>query len=522
MDNHSNSIGKEQEDPDGSPVSLSRLWQFVQRRWLFFLVSGLLCWVASQVFLHFSSPRYDVMAKVLIRGQEQRGEPLASGRAPSSLEGMNRGNGIGNELEILRTKTLSKRVVRSLRLYTTYHVGKGLKSEEIYGKESPYLVDIQEDMLDSLSCPLRIVMSQGEDVVEVEMETEDFSQKQFIKSFPANVSTPFGTLLFAENPYGKMAYMEQGLEMVMKPVDEVAGDYASSLTVKAVPNAEDIAVLTFTDNLPNRSSDFLRKLVEAYNEDAALENNIEAVRTRDFIDERLSDISKDFNVTDAELRQFKSNSGMMRYKSDGTVDATRNVLHEQRLVEVSTQIDLINYLIEYCNDKHNEWQIVPSNIGLNNDNINLLVNKYNEAILKRNQLIESSSADSPSVDVVSNEAESHFTALKSSLQVVKNQAVMQRNELLSQQRNTGGQGSTSRGRMLADINRLQEVKAGLYLMLLQKREENLLSLSAAPEKARLIEEPTVVGGGKPNKVLVGVCAFIVGLLLPFAGLLLKK
>ena len=106
----------------------------------------------------------------------------------------------------------------------------------------------------------------------------------------------------------------------------------------------------------------------------------------------------------------------------------------------------------------------------------------------------SDAPNSTGVEVSTREAESLYVTLRSSLQNVKNQAVSQRNDLLNQQSSSPRHNASSAsGRALADINRMQEVKAGLYLMLLQKREENLLQLSSVSNQAKQIEEPTVSG-----------------------------
>ena len=42
--------------------------------------------------------------------------------------------------------------------------------------------------------------------------------------------------------------------------------------------------------------------------------------------------------------------------------------------------------------------------------------------------------------------------------------------------------------MLTQIGRQQEVKSGLYLMMLEKREENAISLAATADKGKLIDD----------------------------------
>ena len=169
-------------------------------------------------------------------------------------------------------------------------------------------------------------------------------------------------------------------------------------------------------------------------------------------------------------------------------------------------------------------QIVPANIGLINEQLNEVIAKYNAVITERNKLLKEADApNSTGVEVATREAESLYVTLRSSLQNVKNQAVSQRNDLLNQPSSSPRHNASSAsGRALADINRMQEVKAGLYLMLLQKREENLLQLSSVSNQARQIEEPTVAGVVSPNVGLTVVIALLLGLLLSCLSIYMKK
>ena len=523
MNTDNNHQEQGQDDTDGSISGSWSLGRLMRKHGHFFVLSVLCCLLLAGGWLWWFPPQSTVYVKVLLDGTVPAAGLHADGRKSADGGQLERGTCFENELEILRTKTLSKKVVRLLRLYTTYHLKTRFCQKEIYRKASPYWVELQEDMVDSLPSDMVVRLRPHGETVELELTVGDSVMNKVATAFPVHVMTPCGSVSVARNPEGDESYQDRELEVVLKPLEAVAKDYAAALSVDAVSPTATVVRLSIHDELPERSCDYLRQLVNVYNEEANVDANIQVTRTQDFIDERLMDLSKDFNATDAELKQYRRTGGMARYTPDASADATQRVLQEQRLLEVSTQIDLINYLIEYCNDKHNEGQIVPSNIGLNNDNINTLIGQYNTAVQERSKQQDAEAADSPALAIAANEVESTFAMLKSSLQVAKNQAVVQRNELLSQQGGSvAGQNVSSRNRAFADIHRLQEVKAGLYLMLLQKREENILRFSVPSEPARLIEEPTMVAPSPLRWVAVLVGAVALGLLFPFLFFLCKK
>ena len=509
------------EDPK---FDLKNLWVIMLRYKYWFIASVLCCMVVAVAYLWYATPKYSVSSKILIKDKENTYYSNQMNKSLSEMGMTNSSNGFENELEIIGTKTLNKKVVRDLKLYSMYYTKNGLKKVEIYGKYSPYLVDIQEDMLDSLPIPITMQMQQEDKNLVVALKAGDFETEQTLSSFPAHVSTPYGNVVIQKNPTGLMAYMENELKATIYPLESVALAYAAALSVEATSRTTTVAELTLTDNLPERCCDYLNKLVDAYNEDANIDNNIEATRSRDFIDERLADISKDLNMTEAELAQFKQNSGIVDYTADATVDVSQNILYEQKLVDVGTQIDLINYLIEYCDDKRNEYQVVPANIGLNDNALNATIQKYNEKILERNRLLRSTPESSPAVVSITQEADGYFSALRTSLQSAKRQAAMRRNDLQSQRSKYSSRISSAplRERALVDINRQQDVKSGLYLMLLKKREENLIQLASAAYKAKLIEEPIVYGPVSPRRNLILLGALALGLILPYLYYFLRN
>ena len=68
----------------------------------------------------------------------------------------------------------------------------------------------------------------------------------------------------------------------------------------------------------------------------------------------------------------------------------------------------------------------------------------------------------------------------------------------------------------------QEIKASLYLMLLQKREENAITLAATANNGRMVEEPLAGGMVGPNGKTYYMLAFLLGLGIPVAIIFLRN
>lgn len=526
------------EDDNGFDVRL--LWVLLLRYKYWFVASVLMCLVSAFIYLRYTTPVYSIYSKVLIKDQDKK--PYSTSSINSTFQELgfkNSSDGFDNEIEVLATKSLAKKTVKAMKLYTSYYSEGRVKNREIYGKYSPYLVDLEDVDIDSLKSTIALEIEEKGSGAIVKISYRQKELEQTLATIPGRIPTTFGTITLERNPLNEMLERKANLEATLEddsvdeketetlghtlkvfinPLDKVAMSYAKSINVAPTSKTTTIASVSMNDIIPERGADYIRRLVEIYNEDANEDNNFEARRTEDFIAERLGIISKELNLTETELEQFKTASGIVDYVNDARVDATQNVQYETQIVEVATQLNLVEYILDYVLDADNYLQVIPSNVGLKDNSINTIILKYNEIVMERNRLLRSASEDNPAVTVLTDEATGYFNGIKSSLQSAKQQLTIQRNQLQGQYNkyNSKISSAPSKERALADINRQQEVKAGLYLMLLQKREENAITLASSAYKGKVIEDPIISGPVSPKKKIILLIAFVIGLALPYA------
>ncbi|MDO4994266.1 MAG: polysaccharide biosynthesis tyrosine autokinase, partial [Bacteroidales bacterium] len=506
-----------------SSFDIRILWYLLLRYKYWIIASIAVCMALAYVYLRYQTPVYSISSKILIKDQDQRRSYASSiNNTFNELGFMNSSNGFDNEIEVLGTRTLNKKVVRALKLYTQYIADGRVRSVEVYNKYAPYLVDYEQDLLDSLQRPIRVEMEMKDKDLQMLINYGETSITKVISSFPSVIHAPFGDVFVDKNPvFAKRpdAYnIQRTLTAIIQPIDGMAASYAGRLRVSETSKMTTIAQVTITDNIPERGRDYLTMLARIYNEDANEDNNEEARRTADFIDERLGIISKELNTTEAELEQYKRQAGITNIAADAATDASQNIRYEQEIVEVSTQLNLIEFLIDHVNDARNHLQVIPSNVGLSDPGLVSMIAKYNEDVMERNRLLRTASENSPTVSVLTSQLEGYLSGIKASLQSARRQMAIRRSDLQGQQSKYASRISSAPGkeRAMADIDRQKEVKAGLYLMLLQKREENSITLASSAYKGKMIEEPIASSAPiSPKKQMIFLIAFIVGLVIPF-------
>ena len=167
-------------------------------------------------------------------------------------------------------------------------------------------------------------------------------------------------------------------------------------------------------------------------------------------------------------------------------------------------------------NKNNDYGVLPANVGITDVAVTGLITKYNEIALRRSATLNSASETSPAVVPLTNQLDE----LRRSINVAMNQAMMnaeiQRNKVSQQLAMYSGQVTETpeQERILTQIGRQQEVKSALYVMLLQKREENSISLAATADKGKLIDMPEVIGKISPKSSIILLLALVLGIAIP--------
>ncbi len=234
-------------------------------------------------------------------------------------------------------------------------------------------------------------------------------------------------------------------------------------------------------------------------------------------------INAELGKTEGELQNYKQRNGMVELKMNASNSVTNQNASEQKLAEMETQIELFNTIArEVESSSRNLSQVIPSNVGLDDESSTALINKYNELVLERNRLLRSASESSPVVEPLTAQIRDLNYNIRRAIASARRNLQIQRDALLTQvdKYTNEVEETPQQERMLTQIGRQQEVKSGLYLMLLQKREENSISLAATADKGKLIDDPQLNGQVSPNSTYIMLIALAIGLVIPAAIILL--
>lgn len=520
-------IDNTQEGED-SMLNFATFWRLFILNWQIIVLSVFFFMCGGYLYLRYASPVYQASMAVLIKEGESGRSIRRTNMATAALEGIvTNSAGFDNELLILPSSSITYRVVKKLKLYTTYVTEGNVVDREIY-KTSPVIVDLAENRLEELSTTVDLVLSKAKKSIEVEgtilLDSEDGPKTHIIKKtitqLPAVIETPVGELIFQQNLGYEMN--EHKLMVKIFPLETMARVYSSKLTVSQVGKTTSVASVVMRDILPSRAIDFLSELVKAYNEDANEDKNEVALKTKQFIEERMNVIKGELDDTEDDLESFKKRNELVDVASNASQAVSSTTNYQTQQVEMQTQLLLVKSLVDYMDNPANSKEIIPANLGLESSAVTKMIDDYNKMVLDRSRMVKNSSEENPVVQRLDLQLAQLWPAIGQSLKSVYR-------DMQQRKGSVDGQYDFFRGKILSsptleramnNFVRQQEVKSGLYLALLQKREENYISLASTVNKARIISEPILDGRISPQKKYIIAGSFAAGFALPMAILYL--
>lgn len=539
------------------------LTQFVVN-WYWFVLSLVICVLFAGAYLWFIPATYSATGKMQIIDKTKQNSGLSAGMAmlnslPMGLGGALGGSiggslGLDTEKEILQSNLLVRGVVKEMELYTEYRLCNWGRKTLLY-QEQPLNVTIDQAHLNWLDTELPKTFHQIEMTIKKnsdgylletmirENRKKIYLDDQKFVALPAVVKTEVGTITITENQLLDSKLKEKygdayKLNVVITPPMEAANDFISKLTIDPPSKkVSDILAITLTDENEERAIDFINKLVEAYNKRANDYKNEEARKTDEFVNARLAKVDAELGSSDADWERYKKQFQITEPQVDAQEVMAKKSLYETELVEIGTQLQLHDYLNEYINDPANLYEIIPLSIGTNGvssksgDNSAVatqsasLISQHNSLVSQRRDLLKSMSDKAPQVQRVTESINELHPVIKTAMKRDRQSILLKRSNVEREYgKYMGRVGSApQQERVLTEIGRQREIKQGVYLVMLQKREETAMELANVADKGKLVDETMVnKNSRKPNKKLILIAALFAGILLPMTILSLLE
>ncbi|WP_299708101.1 tyrosine-protein kinase [uncultured Pontibacter sp.] len=488
------------------------LYKYV-RYWYFFALGVVMALTLAFLYLRYATPEYTIKSKVLIR-DDKKGADLLGGTALGDLDLFQSGKIVDNEIEVLNAVSLMQRVLSDLSLQVSYFTDGRFSDREIYGKDLPLKVIVTK--LDSAAFDKTIVIQMKGDnrfLLEEVNEVGDIVRSEH--KFGQELRRSYATFtVVAGNTFSPY-----NIIVKFHDIRKLANHYQQLLLISPVNKNASVLWISITDPVQDKGKDIVNKLVELYNKEAVEDKNLIASNTIEFIDERLKFLTDELTDVEKEVEAYKRQNELTDVSSEAELYVKSASEYNKQLAEFEIQLEVLNSIEKYLRDNGQNYQLVPSALSIQDPTLVGLITKFNELQLERERLLLTTQSTNVLVLNITDQLANLRANIVENLTNIKRGLTITRNNLKASmaQFENRIQQVPSIERELLEIQRQQGIKQGLYLYLLQKREESAVSLAAAVSISRVLD-PAMASDlpVKPKKQLIYILAILLGLGLPLA------
>lgn len=503
-------------------VSFKAMVSEYLRYWYVFVIGVVICLGAAFFKIRYTVPEYYVSSTVLIKDQSD-GTGLSSASPLAEMEMFQKTRTIEDEIIILKSKSLMERVLRELSFNTTYFLEGRVEDMEVYQHDLPIKLVIKELHSGSYGKKIIIYPEQNNSFQLGEVNA-DGSITLSRYNFGEQIEKSYAVFTVIEAGESPASRMREKLIVVFHDVENLASYYSNNLDVSPVNKSSNVLNVGLKDPVWRKSIDILNKLIEVYEKEAVEDKNVLASSTLEFIDERLGYLTAELSNVEKNVELYKIKNDLTDVTSETQMYLKSADDYNKQLAEFEIQIDLLASIEDYVVKNSNKEGLVPSSLNIQDPTLVVLIAKFNELQMEKQRMLRTTLPDNPLIHNMNDQLNNLRNNIGENIRNIKNALIITRDNLISSSAKFAYRKKKvpAMERQLLEINRQQGVKEGLYLYLLQKREEAALSLAASVSNFRTIDAPRVIYPIEANKPITYTIALLFGLVLPFSFLYLRN
>ena len=508
-------------------INLNTILVKYLRRWKFFLIVFILSFIPAILYLKLYPVTYKFITSILLQDEKDSG---MSGGGIGSAAGLMRSFGIGasvgsinveDEMEILASNRLLRMMILELGINIEY--SNPYSFYKIY-HEAPLRLSADSTTMANLKDEYRFTISVTPGQIKIKTKTylSGWNETFTCTSLPATikVDNEVFTLDFDNDGLNKGPFK---MKIKCHPASWFAESISKSISIEDVSSASNVLILSYTDHSKQRGIDMLHSLIGNYNEDMDAYKRNEDMKTMSFVDARISDILTNLAEVEAKIEAYKMKNDMTLLEVD--VSLYGEIFRELQtaIVQAEAMAYQIDLLDEIVRDPENKNKTVPSVFTVEEGEKGV-VTLYNKAIIQRDQLLKSSNENNMMYIRANRQVELLREGVFTMIENSRKSASKSLADLKTKEQQLMAKMKTipEKEREYVNFVRNQEILQGIYIMLLQKREETSLSLGKQTDRARVIEPPYImkkrVG---PRKLYAAIGILVLTLVIPVGYLFAK-
>lgn len=500
-------------------ITLKEIWELFYSHIYWFIASVVVALCCAYAYTIFTPPVFTHTASVMIGNRSRtasKADNMDAFGASNFSAVFNINTDATSEMHIFLSPTLMEQVVQKLGLDYDYSMKyKSVRWISLY-KSSPVQITLDPSLAKrEVSMKISVVDSRHVELSEVNLEGKllNFDKKVELGQ---SVQLPYGTLKVIPTSYYK-EYLGEDIQFAKLPVHMAAQIYGGGLSADMCKDESPIVELTFHDTNHDRADDVLRTLIDVYNENWINDKNQVTVSTSAFINERLKVIESELGNVDNNISSFKSSRMMPDVTAVTQVYLAQSTDNQREQTNLQNQLSVAQYILSFIQDHKFKDQLLPANVGITDPNINTQITNYNTLLLEKNRLAQVAGDQNPQLKEMERSLAMMRNTVVRSVRSYVSSVQIKLNNSLSAERSTNSKlaANPTEAKYLLSEERKQKVKEGLYLFLLQQREQNELNQTFTAYNTKVVNAPEDSGApASPRRSMVMLVALIIGLAVP--------
>lgn len=452
------------------------LFELVKNRylpyWPLFILAAIIAVAGAFVYLRYTTPIYRITASLLIKDDQKS----AGASMMESLDLFGSGKQIDNEIEILRSKTLAKQVIRNLNMYGEIIEDGQIKDVVLYKATPVKPVFLEPEKIAPTTNALLPFTLDGTHIT--------VGGKTYVIN--DTVVTQWGKMVFEQGPLpaGDHKYF-----LHVSGEKLLAVKLAGGLKVSQVNKLANVIGLEYSDAIPARGEAILNELIHVYDAAAVDDKNKMATKTMDFVESRLRIVTAELGQVESQLAQFKTNEGIVDLGEQSKLFLESVRENDSKLNEVNMQLSVLDSIESYVRGRKEGESMVPATLGLTDPVLLELVGKLSETEMQLARLKKTTGENSPLLASLNSQAARLAPAVLENVRNLRSNVKASREKLLSENNKYMGvlKGVPVKEKALLEVGRQQAIKNNIYTFLLEKREETALQYAAAISDSRVVD-----------------------------------
>lgn len=494
-------------------IDLGELFKVFRSKWKLILIALILFSIGGYLVASILPNEYITKTTILVE-EDGQNDPFNQLEGIESLDmfgGLTYDN-LQNEIEILKSRKILGKVVDSLNLNIKYLRDDDIVKTPVYPGDMPFIVSAKNVITSDQNDLPTISIQLNEDDSTY---TVNSGNGESIHGFYTEIPLNFSSIRVIPNPFfvDKKETKYDSYTLSLNRRNAIIDDLIKRVKIKIVENSSVLSI-TLQNTSIDTSEDILNSMVVFYNKNAIKNKNVISLNTAQFIDKRLKIISQELDSVETNKVDFKSVNKLtdIDFQAEKFVENISDT--KKKELETLTKIELVKAIIQELQTNSNS--LIPTNIGVDNEEINVIINEYNTLVLEKERLLESSTEKNPViVDLNSKINKIKFNIIESLkmytsslnilLQDIKGQESVLNNrvtEIPQQEKD------------FRFIERQQNIKEALYLFLLRRREEVSMVMSSQASMARILDVAySPANPVFPNRILLTGGSGLIGVFL---------